>query len=199
MSLTPKQRRFVEAYLLDPNGKQAAIAAGYSEKNAAVEASRLLTHAKVVAELERRRKIVSTRSGVTPEMVIAELAKLGFSDIRQVVQWRANVRQVAEDPDTGEPVLEIGNEVVITDSAKLSDTAAAAILEISQTKDGTLKVRMHDKLGALVKIGQHFGMFRPVAAPEEKGKKEKAAEDARAATSSDAWGDDLAFNGARPN
>ncbi|MBP2309277.1 terminase small subunit [Azospirillum melinis] len=199
MSLTPKQLRFVEAYLLDPNGKKAAIAAGYSEKNAAVEASRLLTHAKVVAELERRRILLQTRTGITPERVLSELAKLGFADIRDVVQWRANVQQVAEDPETGEPLLEIGNEVVITDSSKLSADAAAAILEVSQTKDGALKVRMHDKLGALVKIGQHLGMFRPVGAPEEKGKKEKAAEDARAVASLDAWGDDLAFNGARPN
>lgn len=34
MALTPKQKRFVEEYLIDLNATQAAIRAGYSEKSA---------------------------------------------------------------------------------------------------------------------------------------------------------------------
>ncbi len=34
MSLTPKQARFVEEYLIDLNATQAAIRAGYSAKTA---------------------------------------------------------------------------------------------------------------------------------------------------------------------
>ena len=173
MSLTPKQLRFVEAYLLEPNGTQAAISAGYSPNSAAVEASRLLTNPKVVAELAERRRVLEIKTGITPERVLSELAKLGFSDIRQVVQWRANVTQLDEDDETGEPRLSVTNQVTISDSADLTDEAAAAILEVSQTKDGALKVKMHDKLGALVKIGQHLGMFKPHV-PEAPGKKEAA-------------------------
>lgn len=167
MSLTPKQRRFVEAYLIDPNGKKAAIAAGYSEKSAAVEANRLLTNAKIVAEIEKAQKILSYRTGVTPERVLAELAKVGFSDIRQLVQWRSNVTEIGEDPETGEPQLKAFNEVQIRDSFEVDDDTAAAISEVSQTKDGALKVKMHDKLGALVKIGQHLGMFKTPAKPSD--------------------------------
>lgn len=173
MSLTRKQLRFVEAYLLDPNGTQAAIAAGYSPKSASVEASRLLSNAKVAAELAARRKVLEIKTGITPERVLAELAKLGFSDIRQIVQWQANVTTLDEDDETGEPRLSVTNQVTISDSADLSDEAAAAVLEVSQTKDGALKVKMHDKLGALVKIGQHLGMFKPHV-PEAPGKKESA-------------------------
>ena len=32
MTLTPKQARFVEEYLIDLNGKQAAVRAGYAAK-----------------------------------------------------------------------------------------------------------------------------------------------------------------------
>ena len=42
MTLTAKQARFVEEYLVDLNGTQAAIRAGYSPKTAAATASRLL-------------------------------------------------------------------------------------------------------------------------------------------------------------
>ncbi|SMH30582.1 terminase small subunit [Azospirillum agricola] len=187
MPLTDQKRRFVDAYLLEPNGTRAAITAGYSPKTAAAQASRLLKDVNVAKAIDEGQRRLSIRSGITPDMIMAELAKLGFSDIRQVVQWRAAVQQVAEDPDTGEPVLQVANEVVITDSAKLSDAAAAGILEVSQSKDGTLKVRMHDKLGALVKMGQHLGMFRPAPSPDAPGKKEIAQQGAHGAEQGTSW------------
>lgn len=42
--LTPKQSRFVEEYLVDLNATQAAIRAGYSEKTAQEQSSRLLSN-----------------------------------------------------------------------------------------------------------------------------------------------------------
>lgn len=185
MSLTAKQSRFVEAYLLEPNGTKAALAAGYSQSGAAVEASRLLSHPKVVAELERRRSHLSVKSGVTPERVMAELAKIGFSDIRQVIEWRSHVTQLDEDED-GEPRLNVANEVTIKDSSELTPEVAASIAEVSQTKDGALKIKMHDKLGALTKMGQHLGMFRP-AVPEAPGKKEAAQAGAITAHRGTSW------------
>ncbi|MDB5358862.1 MAG: Terminase small subunit [Rhodospirillales bacterium] len=194
MSLTPKQAKFVEAYLLDPNGTKAAIAAGYAPKSAAVEASRLLRHANVQAALSQGRKIVEFRSGITPEMVLAEFGKMGFASIADVMKWRSNVTTLGEDIETGEPILGVSNEVVLTDSQKLAPDQLASIAEISQTKDGALKVKMHDKIAALTRIGQHFGMFRPASSPDAPapGKKEQAQRDAqeRPAAGSD-WGSDL--------
>ncbi|WP_448651758.1 hypothetical protein ACSHWC_28830 [Pseudomonas fluorescens] len=40
----------------------------------------------------------------------------------------------------------------------MDDATAAAIAEVSQGRDG-LKVKLHDKKGALVDIGRHLGMF----------------------------------------
>lgn len=186
MALTAKQSRFVEAYLIDPNGTKAALAAGYSATGAAVEASRLLSNPKVTAELDRRRSILSVKSGVTPERIMAELAKIGFSDIRQVIEWRSHVTSLDED-DRGEPRLNVANEVTIKDSTELTDEVAAAISEISQTKDGALKIKMHDKLGALTKMGQHLGMFRPATLPDAPGKKEAAQADAVSAHRGTSW------------
>ena len=39
MGLTPKQARFCEEYVIDLNGKQAAIRAGYSQRSAEYLAS----------------------------------------------------------------------------------------------------------------------------------------------------------------
>ncbi len=45
--LSAKHRLFVEEYLVDLNGKQAAIRTGYSEKSAGVTACRLIADANV--------------------------------------------------------------------------------------------------------------------------------------------------------
>ena len=45
--LGPKIGRFVDEYQVDLNGTQAAIRAGYSERTAAQQASRLLRNVKV--------------------------------------------------------------------------------------------------------------------------------------------------------
>jgi len=122
-------------------------------------------------------------------MVIAELAKIGFSDIRQVVRWRS-ITTVDEDAEPGE-MLTSANEITIIDSDGLDEKTAGAIAEVSQTKDGTLKVKLYDKPTALVRIGQHLGMFRPVAHPGAPGKKEQAQADAETAGTGTGWGDDL--------
>ena len=47
MALTDKQQRFVEEYLVDLNAMQAAIRAGYSERMAQEQSSRLLSNVMV--------------------------------------------------------------------------------------------------------------------------------------------------------
>lgn len=53
MDATAKRKAFAASYVVDSNGKRAAIAAGYSKATAAQAASRLLKHPEVVAELAR--------------------------------------------------------------------------------------------------------------------------------------------------
>lgn len=53
--LTPKERRFVTAYIGEAagNGTKAAILAGYAKKSAAVTASQLLRKPNIAAELTK--------------------------------------------------------------------------------------------------------------------------------------------------
>lgn len=50
--LTPRRRRFVEEYLIDRNGAQAAIRAGYSSRSACEAAYELLSNSQVRAAVE---------------------------------------------------------------------------------------------------------------------------------------------------
>lgn len=160
MALTAKQQRFVDEYLIDLNATQAAIRAGYSKKTAQVQSARLLSNVMVSAAVAKGMESRSTRTGITQDMVLRELAKIGFSDIRKVVRWgETQLRMVGGDEDDGD-VLVPYHGLALIDSNEIDDETAGAIAEVSQGKEG-LKVKLHDKKGALVDIGRHLGMFVP--------------------------------------
>jgi phage terminase small subunit len=73
------------------------------------------------------------------------------------VSWRNELVTRTEKGKDGEPVLM--PRVTIVDADKISDEAAAAVAEVSQTVNGALRVKLHDKHAALVSIGKHLGMF----------------------------------------
>jgi phage terminase small subunit len=143
--LTAKQTLFVEEYLIDLNGKQAAVRAGYSAKSAEVQASRLLRNTAVQAALGEAMQARSQRTKVTADRVVAELAKLAFADMRDY--W----------PRPGETI----------DLHRLDEDRTAAVEEISisETVDpaGVLhrrtRLKLHDKKGALDSLARHLGMF----------------------------------------
>ena len=152
--LTPKQSRFVDEYLIDLNATQAAIRAGYSAKTAESAASRLLRNVKVQEAISSRMKDREKRTEITQDMVLHELAKIGFADIRKAVKWGEGIS--VQNPESGE--MEVSNGISLIGSEQIDDDTAAAISEVSQTIQG-LKIKMHDKKGALVDIGRHLGMF----------------------------------------
>lgn len=71
--LTPKQQRFVQEYLQDHNGTQAAIRAGYSESTARQQGSRLLTEPRIQAAVRAGQKKVAKKAEVTVDSLMAEL------------------------------------------------------------------------------------------------------------------------------
>ena len=74
--------------------------------------------------------------------------------------WRSLATAYADiKGKDGEPVKVLMPRVTIVDADKISDEAAAAVAEVSQTVNGALRVKLHDKHAALVSIGKHLGMF----------------------------------------
>lgn len=147
--LTELDRRFVAHYLVNEDGAKAAIAAGYSKNGAKQSAFRALNKPEVAAAITQGRAKLLAKAAVTAERVTAELAKIGFCDIRNAVRWTtvtdAKGRQV--------------QALTLVDSADLDDATAGAISEISQNAKGELKIKFHDKRAALETLGRHLGMF----------------------------------------
>ena len=137
--LTGKQQRFVEEYLVDLNATQAAIRAGYSPKTAEAIGYENLRKPQISEAIEKARAAISERTGITQEMVLRELAAIGFARATDYVQIRDGC-------------------VCLTESDALSVDQKRAVACIKEGKHG-IEVRTYDKLRALELLGQHLGMF----------------------------------------
>ena len=157
VGLTPKQRRFVEEYLVDLNAERAAMRAGYSRSTARKNAYTFLQSAKVAEAIAAAQAELTTKISISVERIVAELARIGFSDIREVVHWRSSAAEA--ESDGGEANGRVANVVELKNAADLAPDVAAAIAEISQLPNGGLRVKLHDKRAALVDLGKHLGMF----------------------------------------
>ena len=74
--LEEKQKMFCKEYLVDFNGTQAAIRAGYSKKTANEQASRLLTKVNVQTYLKQLIEKRNERTKITQDEVIADIIKV---------------------------------------------------------------------------------------------------------------------------
>ena len=75
-----RQIQFAQEYVVDFNGKQAAIRAGYSEKTSESQASRLLRNVKVRSEIERLLEDPVGKRNETRERILSELEVMAYTD-----------------------------------------------------------------------------------------------------------------------
>lgn len=147
--LTDKQQRFVEEYLVDLNATQAAIRAGYSAKTAYAIGHENLSKPEIADAIAAAQTTRSERTEITQDMVLRELAKIGFGDIRKMFTETGSLKPVNELDDDAAACL---SSIEIT-------TRKARGGEDDELEE-VAKVRLWDKRAALVDIGKHLGMFK---------------------------------------
>jgi len=151
LALTEKQKRFADEYLIDLNATRAAERAGYKDPNIGRQ---LITKNNVSQYIQQRQKRLQKKIDITQERVLAEIAKVGFADITDFLEYKT-VQRIIEYRD-GKPVIDWA---MMVDAINSSEVDGAAISEISVSKDGTFKFKLHSKLDALDKLGRHLGLF----------------------------------------
>lgn len=147
--LTDKQRVFCEEYIIDFNGRQAAIRAGYEPNSASEIASQNLTKLNVQAYLSELMQARSERTAITQDRVLAEIARIAFSDIRKAFDENNNLLDPKSWPDDFAPcVSSIKVTEVMKDRNDESDT-------VSWVKE----IKLWDKGKQIELAGRHLGMF----------------------------------------
>ena len=85
-ALTPKQQRFVQEYLVDLNGAQAAIRAGYSVHTAKQIATENLAKPYLQAAITEARQQQQERTQVSADRVLTEALNILIADPRELVE-----------------------------------------------------------------------------------------------------------------
>ena len=155
MALTPKQQRFVAEYLIDLNGKQAAIRAGYTVRRAEVTASELLANRKVSEALTKAMQAREKRTEITQDRVLQELARIAFFDLRKLYGADGSLKPVTELDDDAAAVL-AGLEVIeMAGGAQIGGEEG-----VKHVPMYTKKAKIPDKVAALGLAMRHLGMLK---------------------------------------
>jgi phage terminase small subunit len=162
-ALSPKHEAFVQAYVTSGMNGTKAYRAAYpgcrSDDVARAAAPRLLANVSIRARIAEILAAGAERAEITVEQVLRELGKIGFSCIgKAVTLGNEMVRQKDED-ENALPTMVLLPRVQIVPTEELDPATLDAIAEVSQSPNGALRVKMHDKHAALVSIGKHLGMF----------------------------------------
>ena len=148
--LNPKQTRFVAEYLVDLNGTQAVIRAGYSAKGAHVTAIRFLRDPTIAAAVAAGKAEQLADMKLTASRVLEEIRRLAFSDARGFWDESGNLKPIKDL--TAEQGSVLSSFEAIIKNAKAGD---------NQT-DTIHKIRLWDKTRALELLAKHFKLLTDV-------------------------------------
>jgi phage terminase small subunit len=148
--MTPRERRFVDEYLVDADPTKAARRAGYRADSAKQTGAKLLKRAPVCFAIQERQAERNVRLGLSRERVLREYARIAFANLARIASWDADGFALAKVED-------------------IEDDDAAAISGIvigAGDKGAVLRVRFHDKGFAIEALAQYLGLYDD-APPQE--------------------------------
>jgi phage terminase small subunit len=151
MELTDKQQRFCDEYLIDLNGTQAAIRAGYSQKTANEQAARLLANVSIQEYVSKRKSALVSKTQITQEMVLEGYKRLAFYDARKFYNSEGGLKSI---PDLDEETAFALSGFDVTEENDWIDG-------VKVLNGYTKKIKMSDRKGALDSICRVLGFNAP--------------------------------------
>lgn len=148
--MEPRQAAFVREYVVDFNGTQAAIRAGYAEAGANTTAARLLANPRIAPEIRKAVERRARRTEVSADRVVTELARIGFVDPRLLLDEEGRLRPVSEWGD------DLAGAIASIEVEELFEGRGEDREHIGRLK----KIRLWDKNRALDVLAKHTGVYR---------------------------------------
>jgi len=144
--------------VVDSNGAAAAIRAGYSQKTAAQQASRLLTKVKVQRQLEVLHARLHQSLNITAERILQEYARIAFFDPRRLRTADGKPLELHElDADTAAAIAGAEEDLILGDEpTKKEKESGKQRLVLGVTR----KLKIANKLGALDSLAKIQGLFK---------------------------------------
>ncbi len=141
--LTGKEEKFCREYIVDYNGTQAAIRAGYSPKSARQIASRLLTKDYILSRIRAIQIEELEKLSVTPESVIIRFLDIydRCTQAKPVMEWDYSEHKLVE---TGEYTFD--SKGAINALTKIGDYLAMFTQNVNTNVSGSLDVNKLEDL-----------------------------------------------------
>lgn len=150
-SLTARQLAFVAEYLIDLNGMQAAIRAGYSPISAGETACESLKDSRIIDAIARGQAQRNSRVNISQDTVLNEMSMLALSRIDHYV--------VSDDGQVGLAEGAPENAMAAVQSIKRK-------CKVFRDKEGKethreydVEIRLWDKPQPLKLTGRHVGLY----------------------------------------
>ncbi len=142
--LSPKQERFCQEYIIDLNGTQAAIRAGYSPKTANEQSAQLLAKLSIKSRVDELNNGIKDKLIITAERVLAELARLATMDIAKAFDGEGNLLDIKDMPE---------------DVRRAIASIEVAESEVDGRITTTKKIKFWDKNKSLETCARHLKML----------------------------------------
>ncbi|MBZ9583473.1 terminase small subunit [Klebsiella quasivariicola] len=140
MALTDKQEMFCREYLVDLNATQAAIRAGYSDKTAQEQSSRLLSNVMVQNRISVLKSERNEQVGVDAAYVLRRLTEIDQMDVLDVLLANGELKPVKDWPKVWRTTL-----------------SGMDVTEMAGDSAGLLKkIKWPDKVKNLELLGKHI-------------------------------------------
>ncbi|MGE0936419.1 terminase small subunit [Yersinia enterocolitica] len=137
--LTDKQELFAREYLKDLNATQAAIRAGYSEKTAQVQSSRLLSNVMVQECIAGLKGDRCEEVGIDAAYVLRRLVEIDQMDVLDILLPNGELKPIKDWPKTWRTTL-----------------SGIDVTEMAGDAPGFLKkIKWPDKVKNLELLGKH--------------------------------------------
>ena len=138
-TLTDKQKRFCEEYIVDWNCTRAAKAAGYSEKTAYAIGSENLKKLEIKDYIQECKNKIEELAGISKLKAIKQLSRMAFADISEAYN----------DDGTLKPLSQMSDDL----KATFEGVETMTVGEMSEVQ----KLKIASKRGALQDLAKMLG------------------------------------------
>ncbi len=144
VNLTSKQLIFAQEYLAHGNSTRAAVSAGYSEKTAGSQGSRLLKNVNVKSYIDKKTMDRVKELDISADKILQEIANTAFFNIRDIYE---------------------NNSLKEIDSIDINNASAISSVKVRRERrednsfDEIIEIKTNDKLRALDMLAKNLGLY----------------------------------------
>ena len=139
-NLTAKQDEFCRQYIVDLNGTQAAIRAGYSPKTARQIADENLSKPDIQVRITQLRRDVQERTDISGDAVLIRFNNIASFRLSDILDFD-------------------GNFVTYKPMSEWNEAALEAVTAIKRSPDGTIEVKISSKQVAQDSLAKALGIY----------------------------------------